>query len=335
MSNIKKVKIADTTYDIDAKTVDGHAVEETGIASNTTTIPTTAQVKAYVDANASSGGGGSGGGGSSDKIITATKSGNTWTFTLDNVTYTPELLYTYLSGILYNNSAYHPDDMAKYKIKYLDQLFTYTGKGSYEDYSWFTFNSGIKLYDEYDYYQSRYATYSILIREDSYDEPYTYDVVFKDSGHLIDDELLDNYMSNYTPPTPTIPSRNLYFTSIEISKLGQVDYADVITINVISTMSPADFTLTTSLNWGTLLQRLQSSYTRIISVYGYRNKVSGEFANRDYTMISMNGTSNSSYLYAYYYYRDDNDQYRLGSITFDKYSARKILISQAVFDFNK
>lgn len=37
---------------IDAETVKGHAVETTGISSNTNTLATTAQVKAYVDANA-------------------------------------------------------------------------------------------------------------------------------------------------------------------------------------------------------------------------------------------------------------------------------------------
>ena len=56
MSNIKKVQIGETVYDLDAKSVDGHQIEETGVASNTTTIPTTAQVKAYVDANAGGGG---------------------------------------------------------------------------------------------------------------------------------------------------------------------------------------------------------------------------------------------------------------------------------------
>lgn len=55
MSNIKKVQIGEIVYDIDAKTVDGHSVEQTGIASNTTTIPTTAQVKAYVDEHSGSG----------------------------------------------------------------------------------------------------------------------------------------------------------------------------------------------------------------------------------------------------------------------------------------
>ncbi len=34
---------------IDAKSLDGHKVESTGVASNTTTIPTTAQVKSYTD----------------------------------------------------------------------------------------------------------------------------------------------------------------------------------------------------------------------------------------------------------------------------------------------
>lgn len=35
---------------LDAASVDGHIMEQTGISSNTTTIPTTAQVKSYVDA---------------------------------------------------------------------------------------------------------------------------------------------------------------------------------------------------------------------------------------------------------------------------------------------
>lgn len=34
---------------VDAKSLDGHKVEATGVASNTTTIPTTAQVKTYTD----------------------------------------------------------------------------------------------------------------------------------------------------------------------------------------------------------------------------------------------------------------------------------------------
>ena len=55
MSNIKKVQIGENIYDIDAKSVDGHQIEQTGVASNTNTIPTTAQVKAYVDANAGGG----------------------------------------------------------------------------------------------------------------------------------------------------------------------------------------------------------------------------------------------------------------------------------------
>ena len=52
MSVIKKVKIDTNQYDIDAASVDGHTMEPTGISSNTTTIPTTAQVKSYVDGNA-------------------------------------------------------------------------------------------------------------------------------------------------------------------------------------------------------------------------------------------------------------------------------------------
>ncbi|MBR3208866.1 MAG: hypothetical protein IKF82_01215 [Bacilli bacterium] len=49
---------ATSDFPLDAETIKGHAVEETGIASDTNTIPTTAQVKAYVDTHS---GGGSGG----------------------------------------------------------------------------------------------------------------------------------------------------------------------------------------------------------------------------------------------------------------------------------
>ena len=35
--------------DLDASTLDGHSVESTGVASNTTTLPTTAQVKSFVE----------------------------------------------------------------------------------------------------------------------------------------------------------------------------------------------------------------------------------------------------------------------------------------------
>ena len=49
ITNISAVKIENTQYGINASTVDGHTVEVTGISSNTTTLPTTAQVKSYID----------------------------------------------------------------------------------------------------------------------------------------------------------------------------------------------------------------------------------------------------------------------------------------------
>lgn len=48
-TRINKVKIDDIEHKINASSLDGHAMEQTGISSNTTTIPTTAQVKSYVD----------------------------------------------------------------------------------------------------------------------------------------------------------------------------------------------------------------------------------------------------------------------------------------------
>ena len=50
---IKEVEITSgntkTYHKIDSASVDGHTVESTGVESDTTTLPTTAQVKTYVN----------------------------------------------------------------------------------------------------------------------------------------------------------------------------------------------------------------------------------------------------------------------------------------------
>lgn len=47
--DVKEIKAGNTYHKIDSTSVDGHTVESTGVESDTTTLPTTAQVKTYVN----------------------------------------------------------------------------------------------------------------------------------------------------------------------------------------------------------------------------------------------------------------------------------------------